>query len=582
MVNKLILGDNLEILKTIESDTIDLIYLDPPFFSNRNYEVIWGDEGEIRSFQDRWAGGIDHYIAWLKERVEQMHRILKPTGSIFLHCDYNAQAYIQVLILDKLFGKENFKNKITWKRADTHNDAKNQMPNITDDIYYYSKSDNFTFNVQYTDHNPQTLKDWYQFLEFSDGTIRKMTKEEIDTQKIPANARRFNADNMASPNPRPNLMYEYKGYNYPAKGWRYSLETMKELDAKGLLFFPKEKTGRIMRKRFLDEQKGAVLGDFWSDISQVRAKSSEIIGYPTQKPEVLLQRIIEMASNKGDVILDPFIGGGTTVAVADKLGRKWIGIDQSVQAIKVTELRLDRQRDLFSAPFTVQLHKYDYDTLRYKDAFEFESFIITQFGGTPQNKKGGDKGIDGKTANGTPIQVKRSDNIGVNAVKNFSVSAKQYNKMLFENNQKEKLSVGYIIAFSFGKGAVQEVARLKLEENIIIELITVDKIVPIAKKPSINVEINEVSHDAKGVREIEFTAAGQSEDGIEFYSWDFEYNAEKGFRASVIIDKEGKQQHKLKAGVHNIAVKVVDNDGLENIEVIKLKVNGTVERTVNN
>jgi hypothetical protein len=196
-------------------------------------------------------------------------------------------------VLDKIFGQNNFKNKITWKRADTHNDAKHQMPNVTDDIFYYSKSDKYTFNVQYTEHNAQTLKDWYQFLEFPDGTIRKMTKEEINTQKIPANARRFNAADIASPNPRPNLMYEYKGFSYPTKGWRYSLETMQELDEKGLLFFPKEKTGRIMRKRFLDEQKGAVLGDFWQDISQVRAKSPELIGYPTQKPEALLQRIIE-------------------------------------------------------------------------------------------------------------------------------------------------------------------------------------------------------------------------------------------------------------------------------------------------
>ncbi|MDR2146054.1 MAG: PKD domain-containing protein, partial [Tannerella sp.] len=137
---------------------------------------------------------------------------------------------------------------------------------------------------------------------------------------------------------------------------------------------------------------------------------------------------------------------------------------------------------------------------------------------------------------------------------------------------------GHIIAFSFGKGAVEEVARLKLKENIIIELVTVDKIVPIAKKPTITVEINELSRDAKGIREIEFTAAGQSEAGIEFYSWDFDYNPEKGFKADVMIDKEGKQTAKLKAGLHTIAVKVVDNDGLESVEVIKLKVNGTVER----
>jgi site-specific DNA-methyltransferase (adenine-specific) len=162
----------------------------------------------------------------------------------------------------------------------------------------------------------------------------------------------------------------------------------------------------------------------------------------------------------------------------------------------------------------------------------------------------------------TPIQVKRSDNIGRNVIDNFLSAVKRADKKLYNKNIAEKKPIGYIIAFSFGKGAVEEVARLKLKENIIIELVTVDKIVPIAKKPVISVEINELSRDAKGIREIEFIASGQSEAGIEFYSWDFEYNAEKGFRASVIIDKNGKQQHKLKAGIHHVAVKVVDNEGL--------------------
>jgi hypothetical protein len=224
------------------------------------------------------------------------------------------------------------------------------------------------------------------------------------------------------------------------------------------------------------------------------------------------------------------------------------------------------------------LHKYDYDTLRYKNAFEFESWIVQQFGGASNTKQRNDFGLDGKMSDNTPIQVKRSDNIGRNVIDNFLSAVKRADKKLYDKNIEDKKPVGYIIAFSFGKGAVQEVARLKLEENIIIKLVTVEEIVPIAKKPAVTVEINELLRDAKGIREIEFIASGQSEAGIEFYSWDFEYNAEKGFRASVIIDKEGKQCTKLKAGPHNVAVKVVDNDGLESIEVIKLKVNGTVER----
>jgi len=313
------------------------------------------------------------------------------------------------------------------------------------------------------------------------------------------------------------------------------------------------------------------------DIDMINYHSNERIGYPTQKPEALLQRIIEMASNEGDTILDPFVGGGTTIAVAEKLHRRWIGIDQSVQAVKVTEMRLHNQMDLFFNPFVIQLHKYDYDTLRYKDAFAFESWIIAQFGGQPQNKKGGDRGIDGKTNDNAPIQVKRSDDIGVNVIKNFFVSAMQYDKTLFEKNKAAARPVGYIIAFSFGKGAIQEVARLKNHENVIIKLVTVGEIVPISKKPTLTVALTDKATDSKGHHEIEFKAIGQSAAGIEFYSWDFDYD-NNTFKAEVLLDKKGEQTQKFKPGLHNVAVKVVDNDGLENIEIIKLKVNGKAER----
>jgi len=499
-VNKLILGDNLEILKTIESETIDLIYLDPPFFSNRNYEVIWGDEGEVRSFQDRWSGGMDHYIGWLKERVAEMHRILKPTGSIYLHCDRHANAYIRVEILDKIFGIKNFRTEIIWS-YDWGGRPNNMWASKHDTIMCYTKSSTWIFNPE---------------------DVRIPYKTEIKGRKNPlVSSEKFN--------------------------------------------------------------KGKIPTDVW-EISVIHAMSPERIGYPTQKPEALLERIIKASSNEGDIVLDPFVGGGTTVAVADKLNRKWIGIDQSVQAVKVTEMRLQKQQDLFSNSFSVQLHKYDYDTLRNANAFEFENWIIGQFGGTSNTKQRNDLGLDGKMPDNTPIQVKRSDNIGRNVIDNFFSAVQRYDKKLFDKNMQEQKPVGYIIAFSFGKGAVEEVARLKLKENIIIELITVEKIVPIAKKPTIFVEINELSHNVgvtlavANIREIEFIATGQSEAGVEFFSWDFNYNSEKGFKADVMIDKEGKQRTKFKAGLHHVAVKVVDNDGLESVEVIKLKVNGAVER----
>ncbi|ROL61717.1 hypothetical protein D9V86_04365, partial [Bacteroidetes/Chlorobi group bacterium ChocPot_Mid] len=238
---------------------------------------------------------------------------------------------------------------------------------------------------------------------------------------------------------------------------------------------------------------------------------------------------------------------------------------------------------LFSEPFSVQLYKYDYDTLRYKDAFEFEKWIVEQFEGIANIKQRNDFGMDGKRRDGTPIQVKRSDNIGRNVIDNFQSACKRYDSNLFEKNKKAGNPVGYIIAFSFGKGAVQEVARLHNEENIIIKLVTVEEIVPIAKKPKLTVTLKDlgtVPGKAKTqLREIEFTATAESESGIEFYSWDFDYNdEEKKFNASIMLDKDGIQTHKFEPGQHTIAIKAIDNEGLEAIEVVRVKVNGEVER----
>jgi DNA modification methylase len=451
---------------------------------------------------------MEHYIAWLKERVEQMHRTLKQTGSLFLHCDWHANVYIRGEILDKIFGMHNLRNEIIWCYMGPGSPGVKQFLKKHDTIFWYSKSDTWTFN--------------------------------LDDVRFPHSGK--TKENFKS-----------------------------GLGGSGFEGAPREINVR-----------GKVPEDWWTDITiaaRFPKNSENNLGYPTQKPVKLLERIVKAASNEHDIVLDPFVGGGTTVAVADRLNRKWIGIDQSVQAIKVTELRLDKQCNLFSAPFTVQLHKYDYDTLRYKNAFEFESWIVQQLGGVSNTKQRGDWGLDGRMSDGTPIQVKRSDNIGRNVIDNFKSALERYDKKLFEKNVAARKPVGCIIAFSFGKGAIEEAARLKNRENMIVELKRVDEIVPIAKKPAVSVDVSEASHNEKGSCDIQFVATGTSEAGIEFYSWDFDYNPEKGFKASVIIDRDGRQSAKFKAGCHTVAVKVVDNDGLESVEVIKLKVNGIVEIT---
>jgi DNA modification methylase len=517
-INKLILGDNLEILRQLESETVDLIYLDPPFFSNRNYEVIWGDKGEVRSFEDRFSGGIDHYISWLKERVIEMHRILKPTGSIFLHCDHHANAYIRVQILDKVFGENQFRNEIVWHYSGWNANLKDSFNKRYDTIFFYTKSKTQIFNG---------FSEMWQ----SEDEYVKLRKQKV------------------------------------------------HLDENGKKYVLSDGGNGTRVNRYLDEamEYGKPVCDVWI-IDKVNNSSKEKIGYPTQKPEKLLERIIKCASNENDTVLDPFVGGGTTIAVADKLNRNWVGIDQSVAAVKVTEMRMQNLQGLFSKPFVTQLHKYDYDTLRYKDAFEFEIFIVTQFGGINNSKQRGDLGLDGKTRENQPIQVKRSENIGRNVVDNFHSAVMRNDKSLYEANKAEVKPVGFIIAFSFGKGAVQEVARLKNEENIIIKLVTVEEIIPIAKKPTITVNIADKGNDGKDLREIEFVTTATSEGGIEFFAWDFDYKNDK-FNPQILIDKTGRQEHKFKAGTHQIAVKVVDCEGLENIEIIKLKVNGKIERT---
>jgi len=320
--NKLILGDNLEKLKELEDECVDLIYLDPPFFSNRNYEVIWGDEGEVRSFQDRWAGGIEHYIDWLYVRVKEMHRVLKKTGSIFLHCDWHANAYIRVDILDKIFGTNNFRNEIIWKRTNAKNNITQRFGINIDTIFFYSKAPSFKMNLIRDDYSSEQMSRYKQ----------------TDEKGL------YRCDDLTAPGKSRQFIWRgiHPGAN---RSWRFKEEVMEDLVNKNLIVYQSD--GRPRKdglKKYLSDTEGALIGNLWDNIERVGNTSKERIGYPTQKPEALLQRIIECASNEGDVVLDPFVGGGTTIVVADKLKRKWIGIDQSVMAIKVCDLRLKNNK----------------------------------------------------------------------------------------------------------------------------------------------------------------------------------------------------------------------------------------------
>ncbi len=507
MQNTLYHGDCLEILKGLPSESVDLIYLDPPFFSNRNYEVIWGDAGEKRSFEDRWSGGMSHYIGWLRERVEEMHRILKKTGSIYLHCDWHADAYIRVQILDPIFGEGNFRNEIIWKYSSGGGSKKFYTRNH-DNIYYYTKSNKYLFNYS-----------------------------EIMIPRTPEVLRRIASGN-------------------------------------------KNATRATTNDKLCEDV---------FDIQILNPMSNERIGYPTQKPEALLERIIKASSNEGDIVLDPFVGGGTTVAVAAKLKRQFIGIDQSIIATKVTQGRLERiscdlEYKAHFDGFAVKTHKYDYDYLFDKKFgmkdLAFEKFIVEKFGGEGNEKQIGDFGIDGRDDENKPIQVKRSENIGRNVVDETVYDFQRYYKSTAKLKDKlakqiaDKKSIGSIIAFSFGKGAKEEVARLKLEEKIIIDLIEVCNILPIGKKPKIVVKVEFVGVGKKETERIvkfDCTAAEQ----IEVWQYDIDFDENKGFEPEILNGKPN-EEWTFAEGLHKIAIKAITIDGIEAVEIFEIKVNGGV------
>jgi len=381
--------DNKKVLAEIPSDCIDLIYLDPPFFSNRKYEVIWSDEAEVRSFDDRWQGGIQVYTAWMRERAIELHRILKPTGSLYLHCDWHANAHLRVM-LDSVFGAKNFQNEVVWYYRGGGVSA-TRWGRRHDTILFYTKGKDWTFNVD---------------------PVRTEYSESVMKSK-PSRYDKSYRKNKVYSGYRPNPLGKHPDDVWPIQP-----------------LMPSDKTERL--------------------------------GYPTQKPEALLERIILASSNKGDIILDPFCGCGTAIAVAHKLDRAWLGIDISPTALGIMQRRMEKigaSVDLEGLPVTE-------DDLRKLRPFEFQNWAINRINGTHSPRKSGDMGIDGYSfMEQLPVQVKQSG-AGRVTVDTFETAIER------SGNNK-----GYIIAFSFTKDAREEVARVKAEKGMEIELVEVATLV---------------------------------------------------------------------------------------------------------
>lgn len=467
-------GDNLEQLKKLPEACIDLIYIDPPFNSNRNYEVFWGETKEKRSFEDRHAS-TQAYIEFMRPRCVELARVLKKTGSFYYHCDWHASHYVKVM-LDQVFGENNFQNEIVWRRTKAHNDPKRYGANH-DTIFFYTGPNDWKWNRQYTPYTQEYLDQNYRY----------------EDEK----GRRFRVSDMTANKPGGDTSYEWKTPDgravrpYKGRYWAYSKDKLKQFDAAGLIYY--RTTGMPMMKHYMDEMPGVPLQTFWDDIQPVISGSEERLGFPTQKPLALLERIIKSSTETNHIVLDAFCGCGTALVAAQNLERQWIGIDISPTACRVMAKRL---RDVCKLPedesawrrgegFVVRDLPWTEKQLRAIPPFEFENWAVIALGGIPNKAQVGDMGIDGRIyplsampqksgkAAGEldfmdewyPIQVKQTDRVGRPEIDQFETA------MLRAKRKK-----GFFVGFDFSSDAMTEIDGFFRRQHAVIVPLTVREI----------------------------------------------------------------------------------------------------------
>ena len=469
-------GDNLEQLRKLPGACVDLIYIDPPFNSNRNYEVFWGETKEKRAFADRHAS-TQAYIEFMRPRCVELHRVLKKTGSFYYHCDWHASHYVKVM-LDQIFGENNFRCDIVWKRTFAHGNVGRNFGNIADSIFFYTSVDEYCWNQPWNELTPEEIAEKYPY-EDPDG-------------------RRWQSVTLRNPGVRPNLHYPYiasNGITYQPhpNGWSCNLERMKKYDAEKRLHFPTKQGGALRLKMYADESQGERLQNIWLDIPPISANAAERLGYPTQKPLALLERIIKASSNENDIVLDAFCGCGTALVAAQKLKRQWIGIDVSPTACRVMAKRLKRDCGLkedeklweIGRGFIVRdLPKTEAELRKYP-AFEFENWAVVALGGIPNKVQVGDLGIDGRIYSvgaipelrvkenvemdfmdvWYPIQVKQTDKVGRPDIDAFETAM-----------QRAKRKLGYFVGFDFTGDALFEIDRFRRQTGCEIKPLTVREI----------------------------------------------------------------------------------------------------------
>ncbi len=419
MANQLYFGDNLEVLRNeIKAESVDLIYLDPPFNSSADYNVLFAtpkghhSDAQITAFEDTWHWGeqaekefgeiliqkntqvaelmralrqflgendMMAYLTMMANRLLELHRVLKPTGTLYLHCDPTASHYLK-LVLDAVFGNDRFLNEIVWKRTTSHSSAKRYAP-VHDTLFYYSKGDEVIWNQPRTAYTDEYLDKYYRF---DDGDGRLYWRADITGAGV-----RHGETGQT-----------WRGFDVTAKGrhWAYPPEELEKMNKEGRIYWAKGGSGWPQEKRYRDELKGKAVSDIWDDIDRINPVGSERLGYPTQKPQALLERVIDASSNPGDVVLDPFCGCGTAVHAAEKLNRQWIGIDITHLAISLIEKRLN---DAFPG-IEYEVHGVPKDAdgardLAERDKYQFQWWACSLVNAQPYGgkKKGADGGVDG-------------------------------------------------------------------------------------------------------------------------------------------------------------------------------------------
>ena len=469
-------GDNLEHLARMPDACVDLIYIDPPFNSNRNYEVFWGETKEKRSFEDRHES-TRAYIEFMRPRCVELARVLKKSGSFYYHCDWHASHYVKVM-LDQIFGENYFQNEIVWKRTSAHNDPQ-KYGIVHDNIFFYTGAKKgYTWNAQYTPY----------------------TQEYIDSewQKLPS-GRFFKGENMLDPQ---NKMAEFDFKGTKAR-WRTNRDGMMDLwnapkteapNSHGRVLLRKD--GRP-RKRcrivFLDELPGVPLQTWWGDIPPLAGGSTERLGYPTQKPLALLERIVKSSSNENAIVLDAFCGCGTALVAAQNLKRQWIGIDVSPTACRVMAKRLrdvcglreGQQAWLGGSGFIVKGLPMSEGQLRKLPPFEFENWAVIALGGIPNKTQVGDMGIDGRIFPTSvtpdkrgkvtghldfmddwyPVQVKQKDKTGRPDIDAFEA-------MMARSDRKK----GFFVSFDYSSDAMTEIGAFFRKSGRVIVPLTVHEI----------------------------------------------------------------------------------------------------------